>query len=111
MQKKDLFEIGQRLKSYRQAQGYSQEELADKVDISLKFYGMIERGERGMSLDTLLKLVKILKIDTEYLLFGEITDHDIPIMQMLSELSPPEQKYAEEILLVFLKSLENLKKK
>ena len=54
--------FGQRLKYLRMARGLTQELLAEKTGLSVDFIGMIERGERAPSFETLEILAKALKV-------------------------------------------------
>lgn len=40
----DYYEIGQRIRRFRKARGFSQEELAEKADISVTHMSHIETG-------------------------------------------------------------------
>jgi len=42
--------------------GLSQEQLAEKADVTRNYIGEIERGEKRVTLDTLAKVAKALKI-------------------------------------------------
>lgn len=107
MDRKELKRIGERVRAYRISKNLSQEDTSDKVGITPKFYGMIERGEKGMSIDTLIKLKNLLDIDLEYLFFGEFrTESQLPILQLLKKIQPDQMKYVEEILIAFINSHE-----
>lgn len=64
----DYVAMGRRMKAKRRAKKMSQEELAKSVQISMSFYGNIERGIRIPSLDTLVSIANELGIGTDYLL-------------------------------------------
>lgn len=49
----ELLLFGERLRSRRNLLSFTQEDIAEKIGISLRFYQMIERGEKSVSLDTL----------------------------------------------------------
>lgn len=50
------------IKEYRQLRGFTQEELAEKIDISWRQLQRIEKNEQETSVKTLKKLVNVLKI-------------------------------------------------
>lgn len=52
--------FGKRLKQIREKKHYTQAELAEKVDLSPNFIGMVERGERNTSFANVYKLVQAL---------------------------------------------------
>ena len=57
---------------FQKALHYTQEYVAEQVGITLRFYQMIERGEKSVSLDTLIALRKTLTISMDSLLLGEL---------------------------------------
>lgn len=75
----DYKDLGMRVRKLRRSCGYTQEELAEKVDISASFMGHIERGSRIASLETLVALCNVLKVSPTHLLQaslqGEMEDH------------------------------------
>ena len=75
----DYKDFGQRVRKLRRAYGLTQEELAEKVDISASFMGHIERGSRIASLETLVSLCNVLKVSPTHLLRaslqGEMEEH------------------------------------
>ena len=48
--------FGKRLKELRNIKGMTQEELAEKLNISREHLGRIERGKYGCSIDLLIEL-------------------------------------------------------
>ncbi len=63
-------EAGRRIRKSRLLKGYTVEEFAHKVDISLKFVNDIESGRRGFSGKTLYKITEVLEVDSDYILKG-----------------------------------------
>lgn len=58
-----LKKIYERIKFYRQLNGWTQEEIAEKLEMSPSGYGSIERGDTDVSLSRLEKIVEILGIE------------------------------------------------
>ena len=58
-----LKSFGQNIQSLRKQLGISQEELADRAGFHRTYVGMIERGERNITLSNLKKLSKALELD------------------------------------------------
>jgi len=64
--------ICDKVKFMRQLKGYSQEEMADKLGMSVNGYSNIERGETDLQMSRIEEIAKTLHIDTlELLSFGE----------------------------------------
>ncbi len=98
----DYYAIGQRIRKKRKAQGLSQEQLAEKVEISTTHMSHIETGNTKLSLPVLVSIATILNVSTDDLLF------DIPINQKsgaiqdiqstLDSCSPQQAKIIAEII-------------
>ena len=66
--------------------GLTQAQLAEAVDISDTYMGSIERGERSLTLDTLVRLVNRLGVTVDYLLADSVTDSDANIMEQFKQI-------------------------
>ena len=64
----DFLALGARIKNKRLEKNLTQEQLAEKVDLSAVYIGQIERGERKMTIQTLVKLANVLETSIEELL-------------------------------------------
>ena len=105
MTHEELLLFGERLHSRRNALGLTQEYVSGKAGISLRFYQMIERGEKSVSLDTLIRLSKTLTISIDYLLFGDLSySLDNPLTEALNGLSPQHREDALKILQLYSKA-------
>lgn len=62
--------LGLKISYYRKKAGYTQEELAEKIDKSLNFLGSVEAPNMlaGISLETLFKIADVLGIEPSKLL-------------------------------------------
>ena len=63
--------LGKNIKKYREIKGYSQEKLAEKVDLSREYLADIERGHKRISLKKLFMIVDVLEIK-----FSDIANFD-----------------------------------
>lgn len=72
----DFVELGKRLKQRRLELGYTQEKLAELIDVTSTYIGAIERANSKCSVETIAKLATVLKVDVDYLLLG-ITPNNI----------------------------------
>ena len=71
MSKRDLQKFGKRLKSLRLDKNLTQLELAEILDMSPNFIGMIERGKRNTTVENVFKIARALGIKP-YNLFEEL---------------------------------------
>ncbi|MCL6092122.1 MAG: helix-turn-helix domain-containing protein [Actinobacteria bacterium] len=63
-------EMGRRIRSRRLALGLSQEALGERSGFHPTFVSSVERGERNVSLMTMLRLAEALKVDPASLVAG-----------------------------------------
>lgn len=64
----DYVALGGRIKNKRLELNLTQEQLAEKLELSAVYIGQIERGERKMTIETLVKLANSLNSSIEELL-------------------------------------------
>ena len=65
------------IKEYRIKNGFSQEELAEKVDISWRHLQRLEHNESKTPVKTLKKLIKVLKIsDTDIIKYLKTNENE-----------------------------------
>lgn len=104
MEKKQLVEIGQRLRKRRNELGLTRERMSELADIGAGYYGQLEVGTSQMSVDTLLKLSGAMHLPMEYILLGEGWEPGDPsaVIDLLKQCTPRELKLAEEALKLFL---------
>jgi transcriptional regulator with XRE-family HTH domain len=63
-------ELGKRAKKQRKQLKLSQMELADRIDLHFTFVSSVERGERNLSLSSLLRLADGLQMNPAELVDG-----------------------------------------
>lgn len=63
--KEELLKFGKKLREIRRQKGYSQEKLAEIASLHRNYIGMIERGERNVTLLNIKKLARALNIETK----------------------------------------------
>jgi transcriptional regulator with XRE-family HTH domain len=94
--------LGSRIRRERQKHTLTQEKLAEKIDVSHAYIGQIERGERSMSLETLVKLAVQLDVTVDELLSDAIELQDSfylnKIEQLLKARSIQEQRMVWEMI-------------
>ncbi len=71
-----------------------------------QFCADIETGAKGMSVPTLCRIAKTLRLSTDYILYG-ITERENPdaVTLMLENCSENERAYAEQLLKTFVAAM------
>lgn len=94
-----LLEVGKRITERRKSLGWTQEELAEKAELTPQFVSYAESGKRAMRPENLLKLSKALKVSTDYLLTGDIVEKDMLILSdKMKNLTPTQVRIIENII-------------
>ena len=73
--KKLLKEMGERIKKRREMLHYTQEEVAEMVDLTSSSYSKIENGFQGVSLESFIRIAKSLDLSLDYIVFGTKIRH------------------------------------
>lgn len=93
--------IGKRIKSSRLEAGITQEELANKLNVSIAYVSRIERGGTTINLKRLIEIADILKVTPAFLLSGStITSKDYlrqDLSEVLDRCNPYKQKLIYQI--------------
>lgn len=63
-------EFGQRVRAHRAERGWSQMALAEKVGMHFTYVSSVERGERNVTLENILRLAAVLEVDPSVLVKG-----------------------------------------
>ena len=100
MTKENLMTIvGTNLKFYRTMRHMTQEELAEKVGVSVSFCANIERGKKGVSMFALLDFADALGITVNQLLYARKANQQIDnIMVLLQNKSAPYLSWLEQVV-------------
>ena len=91
--------MGERLREYRNKLHYTQEHTAEILEMSLTYYGKIERGANGLSIEKLILAYQRLGVDPVYLLTGE-RQPEMTFDGLLREC-PREKRYELEQLIKY----------
>ena len=88
--------IGSRLKQARLNAGLTQQEIAEKMNLSVAFISRVERGTSHINLKRLSEFCSILNISEGYILNG-VSDEDDKYLynefnDILKKCSPEKQK-------------------
>ncbi|MGX9293064.1 helix-turn-helix domain-containing protein [Bacillus sp. A015] len=110
--------LGDRIRSLREKNNLTQEQMAKKIGISRGTYAHYEINKRRPDYETLIKIADLFNVSTDYLLRGEEHYKDLA-----SEINKrPDTRYAaidghdfeddekDEILVNALKQIDGLEK-
>ena len=95
--------IGELVREYRLSKELTQQELAEKSDLSLPFINLIENNRRNLSVDTLLKILSAMDIDPSdfFRPLSETSDDNLQLLIEKIQLN----KNRTEIIDLFLNIL------
>ncbi len=95
----DLVEIGKRIQQLRKHHGYTQERLAEKMQVSIQMISNLERGVKAIRIDNLIHLSQILDVSTDYILTGKETPQDFhSLTARIAKLSDEDRATIEMII-------------
>ena len=101
MNEVDLNGIGKRIQNRRKQQGYTQEQLAEMMNVSIQMVSNLERGNKAIRIDNLINLSQILDISTDYILTGKETTDDITALTSRIFQLPDKDRKMIEMLIEF----------
>lgn len=103
----DWLSIGQNIKKKRLSKSWKQGTLAEKVDLTTSYIGMIERGEKIPKLETFVNIANALDSTADELLEGVLNrGYEIRMseyIKKIGKLSRDEQNQIYELLDTMLK--------
>jgi transcriptional regulator with XRE-family HTH domain len=67
----DFMELSEKIKELRKKRDWSQEIVANKLNISLNSYGALERGETDIKLSRVEELAKIFEVDISFFFIND----------------------------------------
>lgn len=70
--------------------GYTREQFAELLDVSVSYMAEVERGRTGVSVKMLMKICRVLGLSADYVLFGEERSAD---SELTSKISRIDEKY------------------
>lgn len=104
-EKKELnIQIGKRLQTARENNGYTQEAFAEALDVGVEHYREIELGMYGLQRENMLILYEKYKIDPTYLLTGE-KNHTFDVELFLANCSREERDNFIDRMLAYMRKL------
>lgn len=98
--------LGKRIKEARKEANLTQDQLAEKLDISTAYMSQLETGKAAVNLNRLAQIALLLQTDIGYFLSGATTSNQYLIEEfnsLLSDRTPEELNLAYRVLNELLK--------
>lgn len=96
--------IGTRIRDERTKRNISIEKLAEILDISPSHMGLVERGERGISIEVLVRIANTFNISVDSLLLNEAAQ-DLSRLEQMQIFVDSLDKEQYELLLSIAKDI------
>lgn len=97
-----LIKMGLRIAEQRKSQKMTQEQLADKMDVSLQSVSSFELGKKSISSPNLAKLCDCLHVTSDYILYGKRDEKQMsPIISAISNLDTEEFNIVKSLVEYF----------
>ena len=100
--------IGRRIKAARERKGLTQEELAEKVDLSPMHVSVIERGVKLPKLETLINIANVLDVSADVLLQDVVKNqtklYSSEASELIRKLPRDDQRRVLEALRSFVET-------
>lgn len=104
----DFHKIGNNLYGFRKRMGLTQEEVAERANLSGRTYADMERGNVNIRMETLLRICQVLCITPDEILTEEHSDpssNEEEILARLNNCRPKDRETALRLVEVYLNSL------
>ena len=102
--------MGDRIKEARKKKGFTQEQLAERLDVSVEFIGQIERGLKLPSMNVFIKLIEALNVSADYLLRDSVSTGqlfgDNAIGRKVEKLTPKQRIALEALIDTYIQYLD-----
>ena len=106
--------IGQRIQEARKAQGMSQNELAEMLNISPSHMSNIETGRSNFGVDIFKRLTEVLQVSADYILRSNVPAvtgiYSDEISRILEGCSPTEVDAMKKMLKDMKTAIQSAKK-
>lgn len=88
--------LGKAVAAARRAREMTQEQLAERLDVSAVFVGLLERGKRSLRSSTLVRLAHALDLSLDSVLLGRRPDGEL--MAAAARLTPSMRAHLTEMM-------------
>ena len=81
----DQKESGKRIALLRKQHGLTQEQLAEKLNITVTYLSKLETGSYGGSIDLLIEIAEVFEVTLDFVVLGKPLDHGSVVRQTLKK--------------------------
>lgn len=99
------FEIGRRLKEFRENGKYTQEQFAEVLEVNVEHYRRLENGKYALSLKKLETLSKTYNLNLDYLITGTKDSREFNVEAYLANCDRDQRNDFIERVLLYMKNL------
>lgn len=101
----DRIALGKRLREERIRSGMTQEQTAEYINVSTTYIGLIERGERSVTLEKLILLAECFHVTIDYLLQDNLPVSSMQQNEQLNTLWSAASEQEKNMILSIIKSV------
>ena len=91
LEKQQLMALGTAIRQFREALGWSQEQLAERVELHRTYIGGVERGERNLCLLNILVIAKAMGMSPGRLIDRAFPDHAASTPHVPAAATPEDE--------------------
>ena len=107
--KKEInIQIGEQIKLAREQAKLTQEQFAERIDVSPQYVSDLERGVVGVSIATLKRICTVLGVSSDQILFGKQTENRAAfIADKCKSLSEHQYLLLSDIISKYVEAIES----
>ena len=110
IKKESNIQMGERIKAAREHAGLTQEQLAERIEVSPQYISDLERGVVGVSIPTLKRLCRTLTVSSDSILFGVETELTAALAEKCQTLTDEQLRLLLTIVDSYTKAIESERK-
>lgn len=107
--KKEInIQIGEQIKIARERSKLTQEQFAERIEVSPQYVSDLERGVVGVSIATLKRICTVLGVSSDQILFGQETENRATaIAEKCKALSEQQYMLLSDIISKYVEAIES----
>ena len=108
MKKTSVIKIGKNIQKIRKSFGYTQEKLAEEIEVSVRYISDIEQDKSKPSYEVLVKICNVFKISLDQIFSEYVNTKENQTMEYslagFDKLSKKDKETIENLIIYFNKS-------